>query len=95
LLVQGLNSLGRKYKTTKKQWEGPYIFEVLSKSIDIMEKEMTSHSIINADIVIKPKQIEGIGLFEFKQAEKIIKEGEEATREMIPQIKETIKKKIK
>lgn len=95
LLGQGLNSLGRKYKTTKKQWEGPYIFEVLSKSIDIMEKEMTSHSIINADIVIKPKQIEGIGLFEFKQAEKIIKEGKEATREMIPQIKETIKKKIK
>jgi len=95
LLGQGLNSLGGKYKNTKKQWEGPYIFEVLSKSIDIMEKEMTSHSIVNADIVIKPKQIEGIGLFEFKQAEKIIKEGEESTRKKIPQIKETIKKKIK
>jgi len=95
LLGQGLNSLGEKYKDTKKQWEGPYIFEILSKSIDIMEKEITFQSIVNADIVIKPKQIEGIGLFEFKQAEKIIKEGKEAAMEMIPQIKESIKKKIR
>jgi NTE family protein len=95
LLGQGLNSLGGKYKATKKQWEGPYLFEILSKSIDIMEKEMTSHSIINADIVIKPKQIDGLGTFEFNQAEKMIKEGREATKEMIPQIKETFKMKIK
>lgn len=95
LLGLVLNSLGRKYKAIKKQWEGPYLFEILSKSIDIMEKEMTSHSIVNADIIIKPKQIEGIGLFEFKQAEKLIKEGRESTREKIPQIKEALKMKIK
>jgi len=95
LLGQWFNSLGGIYKVTKKHWEGPYIFEVLSKSIDIMEKEMTSHSIVDADIVIKPKQIEGVGLFEFNQAEKMIKEGRESAKEMIPQIKKALRAKIR
>ena len=95
LLGQWFNSLGGIYKVTKKHWEGPYIFEVLSKSIDIMEKEMTSHSIVDADIVIKPKQIEGVGLFEFNQAEKMIKEGRESAKEMMPQIKKALRAKIR
>jgi NTE family protein len=95
LVGQEVHSLKQKIKTTREQWKGPYIFEVISRSADIMEKEITYHCIANADIAIEPKQIEKLGPFEFNQAEKMIKEGREAAREMIPKIKEVIKIKVK
>lgn len=94
LVGQEVHSLKQKIKTTSKQWGGPSIFEVISRSVDIMEKEITSHSIANADIVIKPRQIEDLRLFAFDQAEKVIERGRVAAREMIPGIKEAIKIKV-
>ncbi|MBN2395864.1 MAG: patatin-like phospholipase family protein [Candidatus Atribacteria bacterium] len=94
VVSQEVTSLKNIVRTTAKKWEGPHIFEVISKSIDIMEKEITEHSIFDADIVIEPTQIEKIGLFEYHRAEKIIASGKEATRKMIPHIIKAIKIKL-
>jgi fructose-specific phosphotransferase system component IIB len=75
--------------------EGPNIIEVISKSVDIMEKEITSRGLDQADVVIVPFGIEGISLFEFDKANTTIKGGIDAALAKIPQIKEVIKEKLK
>ena len=95
LVEKEVTSLGKKIKGVKKKLEGPHIIEVISKSVDIMEKEITSQSLAKADLVIIPSGIEGIGLFEFDKADITIKAGIDATLAKIPQIKEIIREKLK
>jgi len=95
LVEKEVTSLSKRIKGVKKKLEGPNIVEVINKSVDIMEKEITSRGLSGADVVIIPFGIEGIGLFEFDKADITIKGGINATVAMIPQIKEAIKEKIK
>jgi NTE family protein len=95
LVEKEVTSLGKKIKGVKKKLEGPNIIEVISKSVDIMEKEITSRGLDKADVVIVPFGIEGISLFEFDKADTTIKGGIDAALAKIPQIKEAIKEKLK
>jgi len=95
LVEKEVTSLGKKIKGVKKRLEGPHIIEVISKSVDIMEKEITSQGLSKADVVIIPFGIEGISLFEFDKADTTIKAGIDAALAEIPQIKEAIKEKLK
>lgn len=94
LVEKEVTSLGKKIKGVKKKLESPHIIEIISKSVDIMEKEITSKGLARADIVIIPFGIEGIGLFEFDKADITIKAGIDATLAKIPQIKKVIKEKL-
>jgi NTE family protein len=94
LVEKEVTSLGKKIKGVKKKLEGPHIIEIISKSVDIMEKEITSRGLDKADVVIVPFGIEGISLFEFDKADITIKGGIDATLAEIPQIKEAIKEKL-
>ena len=95
LVEKEVTSLGKKIKGVKKKFEGPHIIEVISKSVDIMEKEITSRILDKADVVIVPLGVESISLFEFDKADITIKRGIDATSAEIPQIKEAIKEKLK
>ena len=95
LVEKEVTSLGKKIKGVKKKLEGPHIIEVISKSVDIMEKEITYRGLDKADVVIVPFGIEGIGLFEFDKADITIRGGIDAALAKIPQIKEAIKEKLK
>ncbi|HDP36947.1 MAG TPA: hypothetical protein ENN27_03620 [Candidatus Atribacteria bacterium] len=95
LVEKEVTSLEKKIKGVKKKLEGPNIIEVISKSVDIMEKEITSRGLDKADVVIVPFGIEKIGLFEFDKADTTIKAGIDAALAEIPQIKETIKEKLR
>ena len=95
LVEKEVTSLGRKIKGVKKKLEGPHIIEVISKSVDIMEKEITSRGLSKADVVIIPFGIDGISLFEFDKADITIKGGMDAALTKIPQIKEVIKEKLR
>ena len=95
LVEKEVTSLGKKIKGVKKKLEGPHIIEVISKSVDIMEKEITSRGLDKADVVIVPFGIEGISLLEFDKADITIKGGIDAALAKIPQIKEAIKEKLR
>ncbi|MDD5014206.1 MAG: patatin-like phospholipase family protein [Atribacterota bacterium] len=94
LVEKEVTSLSKKIEGVKKKLEGPHIIEVISKSLDIMEKEITSRGLSKADVVIIPFGIDGISLFEFDKADITIRGGIDATLAKIPQIKEVIKEKI-
>lgn len=95
LVEKEVTSLGKKIKGVKKKLEGLNIIEVISKSVDIMEKEITYRGLDKADVVIVPFGIEAISLFEFDKADTTIKAGIDAALAEIPQIKEAIKEKLK
>jgi len=94
LVEKEVTSLGKKIKGVKKKLEGPHIIEVITKSVDIMEKEITYRGLDKADVVIVPFGIKGISLFEFDKADTTIKGGIDAALAKIPQIKEAIKEKL-
>ena len=95
LVEKEVTSLGKMIKVVKKKLKGPHIIEVNSKSVDIMEKEITSRGLSKADVVIIPFGIDGISLFEFDKVEITIKGGIDAALAKIPLIKEVIKEKLK
>ena len=95
LVEKEVTSLGQKITGVKKKLEGPHLIEIISKSLDIMEKEIASLNLGQADIVIIPSEIEKIGLFEFNKTDQCIKAGQEATLAVLPQIKKAIKRKLK
>jgi len=94
LVEKEVTSLGKRIKGVKEKLEGPHIIEIISKSVDIMEKEITSQSLAKADILIIPLGIEEISLFEFDKADTTIRAGIDAALAEIPQIKEVIKEKL-
>ena len=95
LVEKEVTSLGKKIKGVKKKLEGPHIIEIINKSVDIMEKEITSRGLDKADVVIVPFGIEGISLFNFDKTDITIKGGIDAALAKIPQIKEVIKEKLR
>jgi len=94
LVEKEVTSLGKRIKGVKEKLEGPHIIEIISKSVDIMEKEITSQGLAKADILIIPLGIEEISLFEFDKADTTIRAGIDAALAEIPQIKKVIKEKL-
>ena len=95
LVEKEVTSFGKKIKGVKKKFEGPHIIEIINKSVDIMEKEITSRGLSKADVIIIPFGIQGISLFEFNKADVSIKGGIDAALATIPQIKKAIKRKLR
>ncbi len=95
LVEKEVTSLGKKIKGVKKKLEGPHIIEVISKSVDIMEKEITYRGLDKADVVIVPVGIKDINILDFDKAESVIKEGIMAALLKMPEIKETMKEKLR
>lgn len=60
-----------------------HIFDVLSKTIDIMSREIKRSQIQEADLLIAP-DMKDIGPFHFQRAEEVIARGEEAARQALP-----------
>lgn len=65
------------------------IFDVIAHSIDVMEREILRYRLLHADVMIRPK----VGHYStnmFSEIEALVKEGEEATRELVPMINKMI-----
>lgn len=61
------------------------IFDVIAQTIDVMEREILHHRILEADILIRPN----VGHYSttgFAHTERILQEGETAARAAVPQI---------
>ena len=86
--------LKQTIEQVKSKFEGPNIFEIISQSTDIMESKITDQSLEGADVVIVPFGIKEINLFDFDEAEMLIKGGIMATLINIPEIKRVIKEKL-
>jgi len=65
------------------------IFEVISRSIDIMEREIFKHRVVDADIMIRPT-VDQYSATAFTQIEELIEAGEQAAKQMLVTIKEAI-----
>lgn len=75
--------------TSTNQPDG--ILETILKSIDIMYSRISQHQLSNADIVIKPR-VSNIASSDFAKRNEAILEGERATQELIPAIKNILYK---
>lgn len=93
--VEKSSILQQKIAQVKSTFEGPNIFEVIVQSIDIMEAKITDQCLEGADVVIVPFGIKEINLFDFNEAEILIKGGIMATLINIPEIKRAIKEKLR
>ena len=87
--------LKRKIEQLKLKFEGPNLLEIINQSTDIMGAKITDQSLEEADVVIVPFGIKEINLFDFDQAELLIKGGIMAGLINIPEIKKVIKEKLK
>lgn len=67
------------------------IFDVITQSIDVMEREILKYRMIHADFLLRP-QVGHYSTMMFSKMDELIAEGERVTLEMIPEIKEMIKK---
>jgi len=87
--------LKRKIEQVKIKFESPNLLEIINQSTDIMGAKITDHSLEGADVVIVPFGIKEINLFDFDEAEMLIKGGIMAGLINIPEIKRVIKEKLK
>src|SRR4030042_1101668 len=94
LADEEMSRLKRKIEQVKLKFEGPNLFEIINQSTDIMGAKITDQSLKGADVVIVPFGIKEINLFDFDEAEILIKGGIMATLINIPEIKKAIKKKL-
>jgi len=67
-----------------------HIFDVLSRSLDIMSQEINRARIGDADLVIAP-DVRDIGPFDFHRAEEAIGRGETAARQALPLLAKLMK----
>lgn len=65
------------------------VLDVITRSFDIMVREIVQHHIHDADVVIKP-DLAGIAPSHFEKAAEAIKIGEAAARESLPYILEVL-----
>lgn len=65
------------------------IFDVIAKSIDVMEREILRFRMLDADLMLRPK-VGHYSTNKFTEVVHIIDEGERAALEMIPNIKKMI-----
>ena len=84
-----------KIENVKSKFEGPNLIEIINKSTDIMESKITDQYLEGADVLIVPFGIKEINLFDFDEAEILIKGGIMATLINIPEIKKAIKEKLR
>jgi len=87
--------LKEKIENVKSKFEGPNLIEIINKSTDIMESKITDQYLEGADVLIVPFGIKEINLFDFDEAEILIKGGIMATLINIPEIKKAIKEKLR
>jgi len=87
--------LKRKIEQVKLKFEGPNLLEIINQSTDIMGAKITDQSLEGADVVIVPFGIKEINLFDFDQAEMLIKGGIMAGLINIPEIKRVITEKLR
>ncbi|MDD5014327.1 MAG: patatin-like phospholipase family protein [Atribacterota bacterium] len=87
--------LKRKIEQVKSKFEGPNLLEIINQSTDIMGARITEQSLEGADVIIVPFGIKEIDLFDFDEAEILIKGGIMAGLINIPEIKRVIKEKLK
>lgn len=70
-----------------EEYKVNHIFDVLSKSLDIMSREIQKFQEHDADILIAPHMQE-IGPFHFQKATEAIRRGEEAASDILQKLKE-------
>ncbi len=75
-----------------EEYEIKNVFDVISKTIDIMSKELSSYRIKSADVVVAP-DLKDISPSDFTRVEETIKRGEEAAEDVIPKLKKIIKER--
>lgn len=68
-----------------------HIMDVIAQSLDIMQRDQCRRSIDSADLVIWP-QLKDVAPGQFDRAHQAVQAGEDATRAMLPQIKELLRK---
>lgn len=66
------------------------IFDVISQTLDIMERETGRHRNIVADVLIQP-DIGNHGITQFERVDWLIQQGEESTRSIVTHIHQLIK----
>ncbi|MBE3090797.1 MAG: patatin-like phospholipase family protein [Candidatus Atribacteria bacterium] len=87
--------LKQKIENVKSKFEGPNLIEIINQSTDIMESKITDQSLEGADVLIVPFGIKEMKLFDFDEAEILIKGGIMACLVNIPEIKRAIKEKLR
>jgi len=87
--------LKRKIEQLKLKFESPNLLEIINQSTDIMGAKISDQSLEGADVIIVPFGMKEIDLFDFDQAELLIKGGIMAGLINIPEIKIVIKEKLK
>jgi NTE family protein len=87
--------LKRKIEQLKQKFESLNLFEIINQSTDIMGAKISDQSLEGADVIIVPFGLKEIDLFDFDQAELLIKGGIMAGLINIPEIKRVIKEKLK
>ena len=87
--------LKRKIEQLKLKFEGPNLFEIINQSTDIMGAKITDQSLEGADVIIVPFGMKEIDLFDFDEAEMLIKGGIMAGLINIPEIKRAMKEKLR
>lgn len=66
------------------------VIEIILQTFNIMEAEINRYRIGEADVVIRPL-VSGVGMLDFSEKDYLIKEGERAAREALPEIREAIR----
>jgi len=87
--------LKQTIEQVKSKFEGPNLIEIINQSTDIMGAKITDQSLEGADVVIVPFGMKEINLFDFDEAEMLIKGGIMATLINIPEIKRVMKEKLR
>jgi len=82
-------------KKLKSSFKAPFVFEIITQTIDIMESKIIEKSIEGANIVIVPFGLKNIRDFDFDKAEQLIGGGIISTLNKIPEIKAVLKEKVK
>ena len=85
----------QKIEEAKSSFKAPFIFEIITQTIDIMESKIIEKSLEGTDIVIVPFGLKNIRDFDFDKAEQLIGGGIISTLNKIPEIKAMVKKKLK
>jgi len=85
----------QKIEEAKSSFKSPFIFEIITQTIDIMESKIIEKSLEGTDIVIVPFGLKNIRDFDFDKAEQLIGGGIISTLNKIPEIKAVLKEKLK
>lgn len=79
----------RMISSVKKKLRFPTVFQLVMRSADLMQVELSQTKIQFADLVIAP-QIDDVSFFDFYKAKNIIMLGERAAERAVPDIKKIL-----